>query len=625
PHGGVHAPPTSTPPPAATAPSSPDKQPNTPISVRLPTGALVGLSLAAAISIAVAAARLRRRRRRAPDPDHLAVGEPEPALPPAIRILRKAHLDTYAATGQSPPSDVQLVDADFTTEAPTHLTVGIRDAEQLTVVLSGLSVGLDGPGATDVARAMATELLAGAHRSRIELVTTRRAAMTLFTPANDHPDQLANTLPGLVVTPDLDTALRHLETEVVHRARMMNDYDAPHVTALRAADPAEHLPTIMLIATAHDAEHSTPTLNATLQLAGRYGIGGVLLGAWPAGTTCRIDTDGQVLDAEGPHADTWANARLFHLTPADTAELLQTIRAARDTDEAAPAPPAEDAAPPQDSDEHPANTPATLQSPDIKDAQTSRPVRLRIFGPVSVETTDAKITTGLRRISRDLLAFLALHPEGTTREEAIDAIWQDRDLRGGSTMFHTAINNTRQTLRKTTSLREPMFITYAAGRYHLDHNLIDVDLWHFLRALQTAANAANDPDRVPALRHIADLYTGELADDLTYEWAERERERIRRTAIDALVRLANILKTDHPDDALTVLEQAFEHDPISEPLACDLMRLQADLGNLDAVRRTHRLLAYRLNDLDIDPDPETDRLLADLLRRGKKPPGMRPT
>jgi hypothetical protein len=35
----------------------------------------------------------------------------------------------------------------------------------------------------------------------------------------------------------------------------------------------------------------------------------------------------------------------------------------------------------------------------------------------------------------------------------------------------------------------------------------------------------------------------------------------------------------------------------------------------DAVRRTYRLLARRLADLDADPDPETEQLVAELLRR----------
>ena len=45
------------------------------------------------------------------------------------------------------------------------------------------------------------------------------------------------------------------------------------------------------------------------------------------------------------------------------------------------------------------------------------------------------------------------------------------------------------------------------------------------------------------------------------------------------------------------------------------MRLEAALGRRDAVQRTYRLLARRLADLDVDPDPETEQLVADLLRR----------
>ena len=46
-----------------------------------------------------------------------------------------------------------------------------------------------------------------------------------------------------------------------------------------------------------------------------------------------------------------------------------------------------------------------------------------------------------------------------------------------------------------------------------------------------------------------------------------------------------------------------------------VMRLEAELGRPDAVRRTYRLLARRLADLDVDPDPETEQLVAELLRR----------
>jgi hypothetical protein len=42
---------------------------------------------------------------------------------------------------------------------------------------------------------------------------------------------------------------------------------------------------------------------------------------------------------------------------------------------------------------------------------------------------------------------------------------------------------------------------------------------------------------------------------------------------------------------------------------------QCHLGRPDAVRRTYRLLARRLAELDVDPDPETEQLVTNLLRR----------
>jgi DNA-binding SARP family transcriptional activator len=63
------------------------------------------------------------------------------------------------------------------------------------------------------------------------------------------------------------------------------------------------------------------------------------------------------------------------------------------------------------------------------------------------------------------------------------------------------------------------------------------------------------------------------------------------------------------------LEQAIAADLVAEELYRRLMRLQAELGRPDGVQRTYRLLARRLAELDVDPAPETERLVAELLRR----------
>ena len=67
--------------------------------------------------------------------------------------------------------------------------------------------------------------------------------------------------------------------------------------------------------------------------------------------------------------------------------------------------------------------------------------------------------------------------------------------------------------------------------------------------------------------------------------------------------------------ALAAFEQAITVDPVAEELYRRLMHLQAGLDRRDAVRRTYRLLARRLAELDVDPDPETEQLVTSLLRR----------
>ena len=141
----------------------------------------------------------------------------------------------------------------------------------------------------------------------------------------------------------------------------------------------------------------------------------------------------------------------------------------------------------------------------------------------------------------------------------------DRDLEAGTTMFHTAINNTRKVLRTATGMREPMFVIHAAGRYRLDPTLIDVDLWQLRSLLEHAQHAETDTDRIETLGRVPDLYTGEFAEDLTFEWAETERERLRRHATDALAYLARLTQNHDPDQALAALEQAIDHDPYAEP------------------------------------------------------------
>jgi DNA-binding SARP family transcriptional activator len=97
---------------------------------------------------------------------------------------------------------------------------------------------------------------------------------------------------------------------------------------------------------------------------------------------------------------------------------------------------------------------------------------------------------------------------------------------------------------------------------------------------------------------------------------EGPREDLRRRAVDALAHLAELRQAaGDSQGALAALEQAISADPVAEELYWRRMRLEAELGRPDAVRRTYRLLARQLAELDVDPKPETEQLVAELLRQ----------
>ncbi|GAA4242346.1 hypothetical protein GCM10022254_75030 [Actinomadura meridiana] len=593
--------PPSSPEPSTPAPSTRRSADQGQSSITLPSGSRIGIGLAAALSLAVAMTRLHRRRRHTTSTDDVSAEQFTPP-PEPVAQARKAHLDrTYTDHDAPIPSDADLAANDRATPPPDHITLGTRDDAPITLPLAGLTLGLTGDGAHAAARAITTELLAKAPRDRAELLIPQPAAVALY------PGAVLEGIPGLTLTPTLTTATAHLQAEAIHRARLMETADEPDVTALRAADPAEPLPTLLLAATA--PARTAATLHAITQFSHTYGLGTLLLGPAPTGTTLHLTDDATVTHAEGPHADALVGARLFHLTAHDANAMLHSLRTATGAPE-----------PETSTVPRPRPDPARDQTPQHDDTATSEsfvpsidhdrapPIRLQVLGSVHLHTAQGPITTGVRRDARDLLAYLALNPNGVTREQAVTALWSSQDPHTTTTTFNTAIANIRRTLRAATGLREPMYVIHTAGRYRLDPGLIEVDEQHLAAALTGARHATTDADRIAALTRVTDLYTDEFAAGFSYGWAENHREHLRRAVTDALTRLARLLQHDHPEEALAALERAVTLDPYAEPLYRTIMQLQTQLGHPDAAERTYQLLTTHLIDIDAEPNDQTHEL-----------------
>ncbi|PWK84503.1 DNA-binding SARP family transcriptional activator [Lentzea atacamensis] len=271
------------------------------------------------------------------------------------------------------------------------------------------------------------------------------------------------------------------------------------------------------------------------------------------------------------------------------------------------------------------------QGPAEPHEASSAPLRVSVLGPPRVwwrsapatpdgETAEREITSAFQPRLRELLVFLALHPDGASREALIAALWATSPPERTTNAMNTALSRLRRAVAAATGNVLSDLVVVGEGRYRLDPELVEVDYHHFAAAVAARRAAVTDADRVEAYRRIVDSYTGPLADGLSTDWIETAREAIRRDAIDAVAALARALVEDDPQQTLDLLEIARAFDPHNELIYRDIMRLQERLGQLDAIPRTLTLLTTRLAEVDDRPTHQAVDL-ADRLRRRHDAPG----
>ncbi|MEU4767708.1 transcriptional regulator [Actinosynnema sp. NPDC023794] len=259
------------------------------------------------------------------------------------------------------------------------------------------------------------------------------------------------------------------------------------------------------------------------------------------------------------------------------------------------------------------------------------PLRVSVLGPPRVwwrpapatpdgEAAEREVTSAFQPRLRELLVFLALHPDGASREALIAALWATSSPERTTNAMNTSLSRLRRALAAATGNVLSDLVVVGGGRYRLDPDLVEVDYHHFAAAAAARRAAVTDADRVEAYRRIVDSYTGPLADGLSTDWIETAREAIRRDAIDAVAALARALVEHDPQQTLDLLEIARAFDPHNELIYRDIMRLQERLGQLDAIPRTLTLLTTRLAEVDDRPTHQAVDL-ADRLRRRHDAPG----
>jgi len=589
--GLSHSAPSGPPAPQPPLRDSNGSEPSGRGPISLPMGGALTTTLAGAVLAALAAARLHQRRRRplGSQPDGVADGVA--ALPTIASLRRKlpsAAPDDANTSGSVADIQVGSTEASLndvrSREAHVTIPAGI-DAHGRDVAIDLLDlagVALDGPGADDAVRAIVVGLLAQHDTAHAELLLIGSSAALI----HGLPDA-----PG-VTAAALGPALTTLEEQVLRRSRILAQRNAPSYRELiDGDDPPQAL---LVVARTEEAGAHVQALAA---IGERLGISVVAVGELEGLRPLHVQPDGTLNPALGEAA------RLSVLPTAAAADLLAAVVAGRGGIPVAAA--------------GPSSSPTQLGILDVPLHATHggtnhRPVEIRLFGGVRVLVNGREVTTGLRRTSRMLLALLAVRPQGVTMDEALDLLWHEEGRPdAGRTDFHAAVNTARGRIRDLLGTQHPMVISYVADHYRLDTDVVDVDLWSFGADLQRAALASDDTTRRDCLEHACAIVAGEPLAGLRGHWAEPVREELRRRAVDALVRLAELREgAGQIDAAIEALQAACAADPYEEALARRLIRLQLAHGRREAAERSYRVLAVRLAELDTEPDDETEDLLA---------------
>lgn len=623
----------------------------------------LGLGLAAAVSTALVLARRRYRRTYRPGSGR----RDDLPMAPVVSRLRLAHL---RATGE--PDDGQ--DHSAITAPPVVITrhgqqpelihpyvapeLGVRDRREIALDLAvARGLGVVGAGAAAAARALLVALLA---RTPHQPNPSTSAVVVLVT-----ADDLA-TLVGAHATGDIPAAVR----VAADLDAVLDELDAEIQARVRDQHTADEPPTLVVVASPPTG--SSSRLQAILDNGAPLGIVGVLLGQWRSGITAHVRADGTVSATNPGVGEALEGTQLYRLPDTDTRDLLRLLRHAQPDTPVQPADPRPDAVPT-------ALAPVTdVLAPDSREASTARtpsdsidtsleitrshplsgvtvaeqvdeprtvspsalaslpiaqeplgdlpgtPVTITVLGPLQIhwrpDRTDPgnaplNITAALPPRQRELLVFLALHPDGVHRDAIAATLWADNPPDRPTNALNTALSRLRGAMSTATAGALSDLTVVREGRYQLNPAVVDVDYWHFAAAVAARRTATTDPERNAALRRVVDDYSGRLAEGIDTEWIDTVREATARDAIDAVAALARAMVDTDPEYTLNLLETARAFDPHNELLYRDIMRLQERLGRLDAIPRTLTLLTTRLAEIDEQPSADALRLAARLQHR----------
>jgi DNA-binding SARP family transcriptional activator len=230
-----------------------------------------------------------------------------------------------------------------------------------------------------------------------------------------------------------------------------------------------------------------------------------------------------------------------------------------------------------------------------------RTISIAVLGPLAIDGHAHKIK---RAATYELLAYLAFHPQGASRDELTEAIWPEQDPARTRPRLWQSVTEAKRALDNAW--------IHHGERYQLDRAKVRVDLDDLDRLLTASGDDTSD---AAALESALALWRGEPLEGSDYLWSEGEIRNLHATLVDLLERVGRSrLGRGDARGALQMAEQAIDLEELHEPSWRLALQAEYSLGLRESITRRYDELTRSLDEqLGLEPARETRLIYRRLL------------
>ncbi len=216
------------------------------------------------------------------------------------------------------------------------------------------------------------------------------------------------------------------------------------------------------------------------------------------------------------------------------------------------------------------------------------------------------------RKGRALLAYLAMHAgQSIGRDRLAALLWEEAD----DELARSSLRQALAALRRLLPACAQAALVADTGAVRLDAGLIDTDVASLRRCLAASTRAALQDSLT---HHRGEVLEGFDARSAAFdEWLQQERLAVRRQMVETAQKLAALCDAQGDlDSALAACNRVVVLEPLNEAAHRQLMDLHARRNSYAAALRQYQVCRDNLRrELDVAPEPATENLYRELLRR----------